>query len=73
MIGPHFKSAMFLFNCNSVLADHWNVEVDEFEYEFDSFSKMCCPCVGAEDNVNFTYAQEKLLFWNWKLASICIR
>ena len=65
MIGPHFKSAMVSFNCYSVLTDHWNVEVDEFEYEFNFYSKMCCPCVGIEENLNLTNAQKELLLWHW--------
>ena len=27
-----------------------------------------CPCVGVEDNVGLTNAQEKLLLWHWKLG-----
>ena len=56
MIGP----------CNSVLTDHWNVEVDEFEYEFVSHYKMCCPCVGVEENANLTNAQKKVFLWHQK-------
>ena len=32
-IKSHFKSAMVSFKCNSVI-------IDEFKYEFDSYSKM---------------------------------
>ena len=31
-IRPYFKSAMDSFNFNSLFTDHWNVEVDDFEY-----------------------------------------
>ena len=48
IIRPHLKYAMASFNHNSVVTDHWNAEVDEFEYEFDYDSKTCCPCVGVE-------------------------
>ena len=59
---------MAFFNCKSVFTDNWNVEVDEFEYEFDHYSKMCFPCFGMEENTNVTNAQEKLLLWHWKLG-----
>ena len=58
-IEPHSKFAMVSFNCNSAFTDNWNIEVDEFKYEFDSYSKMCCSCVGVEDNLKtFTLALE---------------
>ena len=66
MIGPHFKSVMVSFNCNLIFIDYWNVEVDKFGYEFHSYSKMCCPCVGIEENVSLTNAKKKLLLWHWK-------
>ena len=69
MVEPHFKSAMVSFNCNWVLTDHWNIEVDEFEDEFDSSTKMCCPCIGVEENVNITNAQKELLLQHWKLGT----
>ena len=68
MIGPHFKADVISFNHSSVFSDHWNVEVDKFEYEFDSYSKMCCPCVGVEENVNLTNAQRELIIWHWKFS-----
>ena len=49
MIRPHLESGMVSFNHNLVFTDHWNVELDEFEYEFHSYSKMCCPCFGDEE------------------------
>ena len=63
-IRPHFKFTMASFNCNSVFTDHWNVEVHLFEYEFDSYSKINCPCVGVEENANLTNAQRELLHWH---------
>ena len=63
VIRPHFKSDMASINCNSLFNDHWNVEVDEFEYEIDSYSKMCCLCVGVEKNANHTNAQKERLLW----------
>ena len=60
----HFKSAMASFNHNSVFNDHGNVEVDEFKYEFDCYSKMCCPCVGVRENANLTNTQKGLLLWH---------
>ena len=39
MIGPHFKSAMASFNINLIFTDHWNVEVDKFEYCFDYYPR----------------------------------
>ena len=50
VIGPHFKSTMVLFDYNWVFNDYWNVEVDEFKYEFDSYFKMYYPCVWIEKN-----------------------
>ena len=57
---------MILLNYNSIFNHYWNVEVDEFKYEIDAYSKMCCPCVGDEKRVNLTNVQKKLLFWKWK-------
>ena len=51
MIGLHFKLAMVSLKCNSVFTDHWNVEVNQFGYEFDVFFKMCCQSLGTEENV----------------------
>ena len=62
MIGSHFQSAMILFNCNFVFNDNWIVEVDEFEYEFDSYSKLCCFYVGVEENGVPTNAQKEPIF-----------
>ena len=60
------KSAMASFNHRSVFTVHCNVEVDEFEYEFDCHFKMCCLFVRARENANLTNAQEKLLLCYWK-------
>ena len=67
-VQPHFKSAMVSFNHNLIFSDYWNVEVAEFKYEFNHYSKMCCPCVGVEENVNLTNAQKELLLWHWILG-----
>ena len=63
-----FKSTMASFNCNSVFTDHWNVEFDEFKYEFNSYPKIFSPCVGVEDDANLTHAWKELLLWHCKLV-----
>ena len=67
-IGSHLKSEMVSFNSNLIFSDYWYVEVDEFKYEFNCYSKMCCTCVGVEENVNLTNAQKELLLWHLKLG-----
>ena len=62
MVGPQFKLAISSLNQNLVFPDHWH-EVDEFEHKFDCCYKMCCWCIGTEENDNFTNAQIELLFW----------
>ena len=68
VIGPQFKSAVASFNCNSVFADHWNVKIDKFEFEFDCYSKLCSQYVGTEKNVYLTDAQKELLLLHWRLG-----
>ena len=61
---------MASFNNSSVLTDHWNVVVDEFEYEFDCYSKMCLICFRIGENANLTNAQGNFYFLHWKLDEI---
>ena len=49
---------MSSFNSNSAFTDHWNVEVDEFEYEIHYYSKMCCPCIQVKEIANFYKCKE---------------
>ena len=58
-----FTSSVASFNHNSVFTD-WNVDVDEYEYEFDCYSKMRCACVGVKENAGLTNAQMELLLWH---------
>ena len=67
LIGCHFKSGMVSFQCN-IFTGYWDDEVDAFEYEFDCYSKTCCPCVVTAENANLTYAQKELLLCHWKLG-----
>ena len=49
VVGPHFKAALTSLNHNVAYTNHWNVEVDEFKYEFDCYFKMCFHCVGTAE------------------------
>ena len=42
-----------------------NPDVDA-EYQY--YSKLCCPCVGTEDNINLSAPQRELLLWHWRLG-----
>ena len=45
MFGLHVKYLIVSLDCNSAIIDHLNVEVGEFEYEFDCCFEMCYKCV----------------------------
>ena len=59
---------MVSFDYNLIFSDYLSVEVDEFKLEFNCYSKMCCPCIGVEENINLTNAPKELLLWHWKLG-----
>ena len=52
---------MVFMNYNSFFTNHGNVRVDEFEYDIDCYSKMCCWCLKTEENIKVTSAQNELL------------
>ena len=68
VVEPHFKSSIASFNHKSVFTDHQTVEVNEIKCEIDFYFKMCCPCVGVEENANLTDTQKELLLWHCKLG-----
>jgi hypothetical protein len=67
-IGVHFRSALKCSERCLGFTGKWDVEVDEFDWEFGTYQQMICPCVGAEDNINLTRGQKELLLWHWRLG-----
>ena len=66
LVVPCFKSAMASSNNHSIFTDHWNIEFDKHEYEFDCYFNMCCWCVGSDKSINITNAHKEILLWHLK-------
>ena len=62
-IGHHFRLAYTLS-----FTEKWNVEIEEFDYEFGTMAKMFCPCVRSEENANLSRGRKELLLNHWKLG-----
>ena len=62
-IGHHFRSAYTLG-----FTEKWNVEIEDFDYEFGTMAQMLCPCVGSDANENLSRGQKELLLNHWKLG-----
>ena len=66
-IGPHFRTAIAASLHNFGVTRGASV-FDEFEFEFNAFADLLCPCVGVESNQNLSAGQKELLLWHWKLG-----
>lgn len=72
LIGPHVHSNLAFSDDNLDCFGHWNVASERrtvaFNSEYEFYSKICCPSVGDEANVNLSGPQKELLLWHWKLG-----
>eukprot|EP01082_Thalassiosira_pseudonana_P009463 g8665.t1 g8665 contig3:647373-650417(+) len=69
-IGSYLPSCLSFSDRNFDLFGNWNVNAlpCDVDAEYAHYSRIMCPCVADEANVNLSGPQKELLLWHWKLG-----
>eukprot|EP01082_Thalassiosira_pseudonana_P005723 g5374.t1 g5374 contig2:418133-419951(-) len=69
-IGSYLPSCLSFSDRNLDLFGNWNVNAlpCDVDAEYAHYSRIMCPCVADEANVNLSGPQKELLLWHWKLG-----